>query len=353
MKSKDFIKMLQKALNSNTVYALGMWGQVINDSIITSTTRQYPSFYTSARVAQLNSLKGKNYFGFDCVCLVKSILWGWEGSTTKSNGGAKYGSNGVPDVNANTMITKCKNVSTDFSKIVPGALVWIKGHVGVYIGDGQCIECTTDWTSKVLQSTLKNNGVKGQFERTWTKWGLLPYVDYSDQAVTPSKPATPAPAPTPKPVTPKPTPTTSFKNGDKVKLNKGAKNTKGVSLASFVYDRVHDLTSVTATEGVIKYNGTTIARVFLKDLTLVASATNSAPAQTPVQKPAAAPTVKTVTEGCKVKLNKGAKTTKGVKLASFVYDRVHIATNVRNGECVIKYNGVVVARVYTKDCTVV
>ena len=90
MKSKDFIKMLQKALNSNTVYALGMWGQVINDSIITSKTRQYPSFYTSARVAQLNSLKGKNYFGFDCVCLVKSILWGWEGSTTKSNGGAKF-----------------------------------------------------------------------------------------------------------------------------------------------------------------------------------------------------------------------------------------------------------------------
>lgn len=269
MKSKDFISMLKKALNSNTFYCLGMWGQIIDDNVINTKTKQYPSFYTPIKVAQLKSLKGKNYFGFDCVCLVKSILWGWEGSTTKSNGGAKYGSNGVPDVNADTMITKCRNVSTDFNKIVPGALVWVKGHVGVYIGDGQCIECTTSWTSKVLQSALKNIGAKGQFERSWTKWGLLPYVDYSDQAVTPSKPATPAPAPT------------------------------------------------------------------------------------PVQKPAAAPTVKTVTEGCKVKLNKGAKTTKGVKLASFVYDRVHIATNVRNGECVIKYNGVVVARVYTKDCTVV
>lgn len=200
MKSKDFIKMLQKALNSNTVYALGMWGQVINDSIITSKTRQYPSFYTSARVAQLNSLKGKNYFGFDCVCLVKSVLWGWEDNPAKSNGGAKYASNGVPDIGADTIITKCKNVSTDFSKIVPGALVWMKGHVGVYIGNGQCIECTTNWTSKVLQSTLKNNGVKGQFERTWTKWGLLPYVDYSDQAT--SKPAAPAPVVKPSVSTP-------------------------------------------------------------------------------------------------------------------------------------------------------
>ena len=56
MKSKDFIKMLQKALNSNTVYALGMFGQVINDSIITYKTKQYPSFYTSPNVAQLNAL---------------------------------------------------------------------------------------------------------------------------------------------------------------------------------------------------------------------------------------------------------------------------------------------------------
>ena len=335
MKSKEFIKMLKKALNSNTVYALGMWGQVINDSIITSKIRQYPSFYTNARVAQLNSLKGKNYFGFDCVCLVKSVLWGWEGNLADSNGGAKYASNGVPDIDTETMITRCTKISTDFSKIIPGALVWMKGHVGIYIGDGQCIECTTNWTSKVLQSTLKNNGVKGQFERTWTKWGLLPYVDYSDQTTTPSKPVTP-------------TSTTSFKNGDKVKLNKGAKNTTGISLASFVYDRVHDLTNVTATEGVIKYNGVIVAKVFLKDLTLVSSATgNSTKPATPT------PAVKQVTEGCKVRLNKGAKTTNGVSLASFVYNRDHIATNVANGECVIRYNGTIVAKVYTKDCTVV
>lgn len=348
MKSKEFIKMLQKALNSNTVYALGMFGQVINDSIITYKTKQYPSFYTSARVAQLNSLKGKNYFGFDCVCLIKAVLWGWEGNLADSNGGAKYASNGVPDIGTETIITKCTNVSTDFSKIVPGALVWMKGHVGIYIGNGQCIECTTSWTGKVLQSALKNNGVKGQFERAWTKWGLLPYVDYSDQTTTPSKPATSAP--TSKPSTSKPTQTASFKNGDKVKLKKGAKATNGVSLASFVYNRVHDLTNVTATEGVIKYNGVIVAKVFLKDLTLVSSASSSS------TKPATstpAPAAKKVTEGCKVRLKKGAKTTDGVTLASFVYNRDHIATNVANGECVIKYNGAIVAKVYTKDCIVV
>lgn len=339
MKSKDFIKMLQKALNSNTIYALGMFGQVINDSIITYKTKQYPSFYTSSRVAQLNSLKGKNYFGFDCVCLIKGVLWGWEGNLADSNGGAKYASNGVLDIGTEQMIAVCKNVSTDFTNIIPGALVWMQGHVGVYIGDGQVIECTTAWTSKVLQSGLSNIGGKGQFKRNWTKWGLLPYVDYSDQE-TIVKPVTPQPV----------TPITTFKNGDKVKLNQGAKNTKGVPLASFVYNRVHDLTDVTATDGVIKYNGVTVARVFLKDLTLVSSAAGGS---TEPATPAPAPAVKEVTEGCKVRLNKGAKTTSGVSLASFVYNRDHIATNVANGECVIKYNGVVVARVYTKDCTVV
>ena len=184
MKSKDFINTLKKALNSNTVYCWGMWGQIINDNIIQTKTKQYPNFYTASRRTYLNSIKNKNYFGFDCVCLVKSILWGWNGDSKKANGGAKYGSNEVPDVSADTMITKCKNVSTDFSKIIPGALVWIKGHVGVYIGDGYCIECTTDWTGKVLKSALKNNGIKGQFERKWSKWGLLPYVDYSDQSTT-------------------------------------------------------------------------------------------------------------------------------------------------------------------------
>lgn len=340
MKSNDFINMLKKALNSNTIYGWGMWGQIITDKVIDSKIKQYPDFYTKARVAKMRSLVGKNYFGFDCMCLVKSILWGWNGSTTIANGGAKYLANGVPDVNADTMITKCSEVSTNFSNIVPGALVWVKGHVGVYIGDGQVIECTTNWDNKVLQSGLANIGGKNSKQRTWTKWGKLPFVDYSDQV---KKPAAPAPAPAPKPQpAPAPAPVTGFKNGDKVKLNRGAKTTTGVSLASFVYDNVHDLTNVTATEGVIKYQGVVIARVYLKDLTKVTGSTV-----------APAPQKKEVKEGSCVKLNKGAKTTTGVSLASFVYDRVHIATNVKNGQAVIKYNGTIVARVYVKDLTVV
>ena len=60
MKSKEFINMLKKALNSNTSYCWGMWGQVIDDNVINTKAKQYPRFYTLTNIAQLKNLNGKN-----------------------------------------------------------------------------------------------------------------------------------------------------------------------------------------------------------------------------------------------------------------------------------------------------
>ena len=40
---------------------------------------------------------GKHYFGFDCVCLIKSLLWGWNGNEKLPHGGAVYESRGLYD----------------------------------------------------------------------------------------------------------------------------------------------------------------------------------------------------------------------------------------------------------------
>lgn len=32
-------------------------------------------------------------FGFDCVCLIKGLLWGWNGNASKTYGGAGYAIN--------------------------------------------------------------------------------------------------------------------------------------------------------------------------------------------------------------------------------------------------------------------
>ena len=118
--------------------------------------------------------------------LIKGILWGWNGDAGKTYGGAKYASNGVPDTNADGMIQLCKEVSTDFSKIEVGEAVWLKGHIGVYIGDGLAVESTPAWKNCVQVTSVHNIGKKSGYKgRKWTKHGKLPFVSY-DASETPA-----------------------------------------------------------------------------------------------------------------------------------------------------------------------
>ena len=112
----------------------------------------------------LNKYDGK-YLLSDCSGLIKGILWGYP-----DNG--KYASNGVPDINANTIISKCKDVSTDFSIISKGEFVWMSGHCGVYIGNGQVIESSPKWENGVQITKLS--------QRNWKKHGKLPWIDYEN-----------------------------------------------------------------------------------------------------------------------------------------------------------------------------
>lgn len=57
----------------------------------------------------------------------------------------------------------------------------------------------------------------------------------------------------------------------------------------------------------------------------------------------------TIKVGNKVKLKSGAKTYTGGNLASFVYDRIHIVSQINGDRAVITYNGVVVAAVKVSD----
>lgn len=122
--------------------------------------------------------------------LIKGILWGWCGESTKTYGGANYNTNGVPDINADGMIKLCKNVSTDFSNVKVGSALWCSGHIGVYIGDGEAIECTPSFQNNVQVTVVTNirSANSGENGRKWTSHGELPYIDYDSVAETTATP---------------------------------------------------------------------------------------------------------------------------------------------------------------------
>lgn len=184
------------ATKHKTCYMLGPWGWPATDKMISRATTNGSNASTNRQWLRFaNAIKGKGFI-FDCVGLIKGILWGWNANLSKSYGGAGYACNGVPDIDAKQMINRCNGVSTNFTKILPGEAVWMDGHIGIYIGDGKVVEATPRWNNGVQISTCTNvskkqiAGTVGS--RTWTKHGKLPWVDYSVfENVQTSKPAQP------------------------------------------------------------------------------------------------------------------------------------------------------------------
>lgn len=90
----------------------------------------------------------------------------------------------------------------------------------------------------------------------------------------------------------------------------------------------------------------------LKDNTIYSGQKLKIPGATGGAAAPAVPVQKAVTKGSTVRLKKGAKTYAGQGLASFVYERDHIVSEVNGDRAVITYGGVVVAAVHTSDLTV-
>ena len=140
-------------------YWYGCFGQVSSKSLYASKKKQYPVQYQWACPAsQLNTRV------FDCIGLIKGAMW----TDADPNKAPHYVKS--QDVSANGMLEKCK-LKGSISTIpeVKGILVFLKGHVGVYIGGGEVIEARGHaWG--VVKTKLK--------DRPWTHWGYNPWIEY-------------------------------------------------------------------------------------------------------------------------------------------------------------------------------
>ena len=201
MKALEFIERAKDAARHKTLYVYACFGAPLTDKAKARYINASAFNQRSDRRAKINAASSDT-FGFDCVCLIKAILWGWNGNLNHIYGGAVYASNGVPDVSADQMMNYCTGVSRDFSNIVPGEVVHMPGHIGIYIGDGYAVECTPIWNDGVQITAVGNIGSKpGYATRTWTDHGKLNFIDYSN------------------PEPPKPQPTMKFKIGQTVLIH--------------------------------------------------------------------------------------------------------------------------------------
>lgn len=164
MTNKDLTAFCISKADTNTKYMWGEYGRLITAEHIESKATQYPSRYSEARKAELEKCIGTHY-GCDCAGLIKWFLW-TENDTHKI----------IYDSDTDRNCTGLYNAAVakgDISALpeVTGLVLYKSGHVGVYIGNGEAIECTlSSYGDGVVKSLVQGRG--------WTHWLQLPDIEY-------------------------------------------------------------------------------------------------------------------------------------------------------------------------------
>lgn len=149
-------------------YWYGTFGQTATKALHTSKKKQYPAYYNWQGTPYDNFPSQYNKRVHDCVGLIKGYLWSETPVSTP-----RY--NAQQDVSANGMRYTCaERGSIDSMPDILGVLVFMSGHVGVYIGGGEVIEARGHEYG-VVKTKLK--------ERPWKWWGKCPWVEYDTTAV--------------------------------------------------------------------------------------------------------------------------------------------------------------------------
>jgi len=99
------------------------------------------------------------------VGLIKGYLW--------QNENGKIICNSNEDKDVSGMIKLCtKQGNINVIPEIQGILVFMDGHVGIYIGNGEVIEARGH-SYGVVKTKLK--------DRSWTKWGMLNLISYVEE----------------------------------------------------------------------------------------------------------------------------------------------------------------------------
>lgn len=134
-----------------TPYVYGTKGEVLTQDKINWLASSYPSTFTSSYIK-----KAKKFIGKQCTDCSGLISW-YTGVVLSSSG--LYSK------------AKEKHPISEINKAPKGAILWKSGHVGIYIGDGKCIEAKgIDYGTK--ESNVSNCGFKYYL--------IMDFIDYGE-----------------------------------------------------------------------------------------------------------------------------------------------------------------------------
>lgn len=158
-------------------YWMGTFGQTASEYLYESNKKRLPKYYTAS---DFPKQFGKRVH--DCAGLIKGYLWSDDANSVPHYLAPPL----TKDLDANGFYYSCKQRNTiSTMPETPGTLVFIYSaktgkmeHIGVYIGNGYCIEAKGH-AYGVVKTQFKGRG--------WTHWGICPFITYDVANTTEEK----------------------------------------------------------------------------------------------------------------------------------------------------------------------
>lgn len=161
----DLVEWAKQAQSHGWGYVWGSYGEVLTQKALNSKAKQYPD-----EVGGKAGFIKAHWLGrrtADCIGLIKG--YGWLDTQT---GTIEYGTNGMPDIGADTMYENATEKGTiDTLPEIPGLALWHSGHIGIYIGDGKVIHAANTHAGVIL-SDVSGSG--------FAHWLKIPYIIYTE-----------------------------------------------------------------------------------------------------------------------------------------------------------------------------
>lgn len=175
MKNTEFVQKAKEALNYKTIYAWGGFGNRATLSRINQFSARYPSYYSSGLINYLKA--NQDGYMVDCCGLIKSVFMGCIPNVEYQS---KYDrdSDGITIGNA----TEAGSINT--LPEIPGILLQMEGHCGIYLGDGKVLESTPN--EAIAKRKYGGVCISNLSDRKWLKWAKSKWIEYEEEQVTPT-----------------------------------------------------------------------------------------------------------------------------------------------------------------------